>query len=646
VGLLRALLSPREWVYLLSLLIPFVVYSLTLKALDVASLPGDGPGLARTFKLMLSDGFFDLGYALLWVALFATVRKGALRKAVVFLFHATTMLVLILFTGAHQYLQQTGTTLDYGTLAEWLPKFNEIEPILFKGGVSFWAWILLFFALSYATLGPWLLTRAVGWRRRWPRRYPARAPKIFVLSSGGLWLLALGFGSLSLLAGSSLGGANTSLARSPLVNVALTGVQEAIAREDYGDAGPAVEFPAADAGLLQTSRTQKRNVVLIHLESTRERSVTPYNKELYTTPFLDELAESSLLVEQAYVVVPRSSKASVAVNCGVDPPLYQGPEFEPDGIPSPCLAGLLKDQGYSTVFFQSSSETMDQYGNMAKNLGYEEYYPSESMDAEGFEATNYISYEDDIMLKPSEDWLRAHGDKPFMAQYLTGTGHDDYRCLGTRHGSEEFSKNDLLNRYLNCLRLQDIFLKNLMNQYKELGLYDNTIFVIYGDHGEGFGEHGRFTHGDTIYEEGLRIPLIIHAPGWFEDGERAEGLSNETDIMPTVLEMLGYELQGGEYPGYPLLHSLPEDRTLRFNCISERKCMASLKGTEKYIYHYDNQPEEVFDLSKDPLEEHNLADEYSKEDLDKRRKDLFAWRSSVNAAYHSAARNSQGEEAS
>jgi hypothetical protein len=94
---------------------------------------------------------------------------------------------------------------------------------------------------------------------------------------------------------------------------------------------------------------------------------------------------------------------------------------------------------------------------MAENLGYGEYYPSESMDTEGYEATNYFSYEDDIMLKPSEKWLKANGDKPFIAQYLTGTGHDDYRCLDTRHGSEEFSKDDLLNRYLNCLRLQDIF---------------------------------------------------------------------------------------------------------------------------------------------------------------------------------------------
>jgi arylsulfatase A-like enzyme len=150
-------------------------------------------------------------------------------------------------------------------------------------------------------------------------------------------------------------------------------------------------------------------------------------------------------------------------------------------------------------------------------------------------------------------------------------------------------------------------------------------------------------HGDTIYEEGLRIPLMIHAPGRFENGERVEGLSNETDIVPTVLEMLGYELRGGEYPGYSLLREPPEDRTLRFSCITDRKCMASIEGDEKYIYHYADQPEEVFDLSKDPLEKTNLASEYSAEDLDKWRKDLLAWRSSVNAMYASTP-DSQEEE--
>jgi hypothetical protein len=74
-----------------------------------------------------------------------------------------------------------------------------------------------------------------------------------------------------------------------------------------------------------------------------------------------------------------------------------------------------------------------------------------------------------------------------------------------------------------------------------------------------------------------------------------------------------------------------------FSCFHEAQCLASIRGSEKYIYHYGNQPDEFFDLSKDPIEKHNLADERAKEEMDKRRNDLLVWRSSVNAAYEGRA---------
>jgi phosphoglycerol transferase MdoB-like AlkP superfamily enzyme len=496
------------------------------------------------------------------------------------------------------------------------------------------------------------VTRAVERRLGQPgRRCLAPTFRIPVfLGPLGLLLLALLFGSLSLLVRSDPADANTSFARAPFVNVVWTGVEEATAEEVSPDTDAAdsvsaaadanlVEAPqteeTADAGIANAPQAEKkhRNVVLVHLESARARSTTPYNKDLKTTPFLDELAGDSLFVENAYVVVPRSSKATVTVNCGIEPPLFYGPEFEPGGIPSRCMTDLLEEQGYNTVFFQSSSEILDQYGAVAENLGYEEYYPSEVMDKTGFAMTNYVSYEDDIMLGPSKAWLEENKDEPFMAQYLTGTGHDDYRCVPNRYGYEHFADDALIDSYHNCMRMLDHFLENLINQYKEIGLYDDTIFVVYGDHGEGFGEHGRYLHGDTIYEEGLRIPLLIHAPGQFEGGDRVSGLSNQTDIVPTVLEMLGYNVEDGQYPGYSLLHPLPKDRTLRFSCITDRKCLASMKGNEKYIYHYDNQPDEVFDLSEDHMESNNLAGGRSAEELNRLRGDLLAWHSGVNAGY-------------
>jgi len=354
-------------------------------------------------------------------------------------------------------------------------------------------------------------------------------------------------------------------------------------------------------------------------------------------PFLGELAKSSLLAERAYAVVPRSSKGSTAINCGVEPPHYPGPEFEPGRIPSPCLGGLLKGQGYRTVWFQSVSNAANSFwdDDLARNFGYEEFYSPETMNTQGYQVTNSFGYEEDVMLGPSESWLANNGyDRPFLAQYFTGTGHYGYDCVPNRYGYERFSEDEELDRYHNCLRMLDFFLQNLFDQYKRLGLYEDTIFVMYGDHGEGFREHrGRYMHGDTIYEEGLRVPLIVHDPKRFEDGERAKGLSSQIDVLPTMVDLLGYEVANGEYPGFSLIHPVPEDRIVRANCIGDRKCMASIKGHEKYVYHYDKLPDEFFDLSEDPLEQNDLADKRSQKEMDERREDLLEWRRRDDAEY-------------
>ena len=627
MGFLGVLHSRWDWAYLLSLLVPFAVYNLTLKVASVFSRAG-GHGLARTLGLVRSDAFFNLGYALLWIRLFATARGGPMRPFVVVFFHLTSVLVAIIRTAAHQYHKETGTTLDYDIVALWLPRFEEVKPMI---KLPLLVRVLLFAVLFYAALGPLFVARAARRWRGWARRSVAETPKASLWGSLGLYLMALGLGSLSVPTGSIPPGTSRSFARDPLVNLLLTGIKEAITKD--GPYVRAVKRPAANIRLAQTPGTKKRNVVLIHLESTRARSVTPYNESLGTTPFLDDLAEKSLLVERAYTTIPNTLKASVSVNCGIEPSLRPGAEVRTGVIPARCLASLLEEQGYNTAFFQSSTENFENFRNLAKRLGYENYYPLESMDEEhkeGFEWTNYFGYEDDIMLRPSEEWLEKHKDEPFMIKYLTGTGHHDY-YPPSRYGMEDFSEDDRLNRYLNCLRYQDFFVRNLFDQYKSLDLYEETIFVIYGDHGEGFGEHGRYVHEDNPYEDALRVPLLIHAPGWFDAGERCTGLSNLTDILPTVVEMLGYETENGEYPGYSLLRPLPDDRTLMFSCFNKDKCLGSIKGSEKYIYHYGNQPDELYDLSKDPFERRNLAGERP-EEVKERREALLGWRSSVNVA--------------
>ena len=130
----------------------------------------------------------------------------------------------------------------------------------------------------------------------------------------------------------------------------------------------------------------------------------------------------------------------------------------------------------------------------------------------------------------------------------------------------------------------------------------------------------------------MKIPLIVHDPKRFESGARVRAPVSQLDVLPTIAELLGYEIEGGAYQGNSFLGTLPEDRPLMFSCWSAEQCLVSLEGTEKYIYHYDNRPDELFDLSNDPLEQENLAGE-RQEEVERRRSELLAWRSRIDAVY-------------
>jgi arylsulfatase A-like enzyme len=267
-----------------------------------------------------------------------------------------------------------------------------------------------------------------------------------------------------------------------------------------------------------------------------------------------------------------------------------------------------------------------------ENFGYEDFFATQDMSKEGFEETNYFGYEDNIMLDPSREWLEENSRKgPFLATYLTATGHHQY-VVPDRYGEKKFAEDEEFNRYLNTMRYQDFFLMNLFDQYRDLGLYDETTFIVFGDHGEGFDEHGLKQHDNTIYEEGLHIPLIIHQPGRWEDGEWVEPAVNELDVLPTVADLLGYRIEGGTYPGASML-APPEDRTLRASCYHEHTCLASIKDDEKYIYNYGNKGDEYFDLSEDPHERNNLIKQQDEEKIKALRHNLLVWESRVNASY-------------
>ena len=621
----RSILSGRDWIYLSGLLVPLVVYNLVLKGIRINSQEELSGGIAA-LALMRSDLLFNLGYVFLWVGLFALTRQSPLRWVVVVLFHTVTIVVIATTTAAHGYFQETGSTLSLSIITYSLGSLGEIADVIGSvTSLATWAWVLVI--LGYLVLGPWIVTTLVCGKPGEPGPFGSvSTSRLFAL---GAFTMSVGLIFLSLPVGAGVAG--KAFSRDALINIVMSEVEHAQIRDLVANATP-IE-PPVHTSLKKTTATEKKNVVLIHLESARARSTTPYNENLDTTPYLDTLARKSLLAERAYTIVPHTSKAVTSINCGIDPHLVREiTETEPGGVPARCLPELLKKQGYGSVWFSSATEHFEDRRDLVENFGYEDFRPVESMETGGFQKSNYFGYEDNIMLQPSKSWLQQHKDEPFLATYLGVTGHHDYRPID-RYGLKDYSNLPGLDHYQNEMRYLDFFVRNLIDQYKELGLYRDTIFVIYGDHGEGFGEHDLFQHDNTIYQEGLKVPFIIHAPGRFERGKRVETLSNQLDVLPTLFDMLGYKVTGGRYPGRSLLSPPGVERRLYFSCFDEYRCLASIQGKEKYIYFFGNQPEEAYDLASDPLEKNNIADELSRKELKDKRLQVLAWYSKVNAMY-------------
>jgi glucan phosphoethanolaminetransferase (alkaline phosphatase superfamily) len=638
-----SLLDRRDWVYLLSLLVPLVAYDLALKLFGLAS-GHPGSGVWDALQLLRSNLLFDAGYVLVWIALFAVARRGIPRRVVLVLLHASAILVVVIATVAYQYFRSTGTALDYGMVSYYLAKPGEAQGAV-SSDAPMGAWLVLSAALLYSLPGPLLLTRAllpigasggsagnsadaegeeVPRRSRTPRRALTRQEFLSAgVGAAGVFLL-----KESLLPEEA--GAESSFSRDPVSNLVATELEQSRLEEAAKNAR--VRHPLAKARLKPTPRTRRRHVALIHLESTRERSVTPYVGDIETTPYLAALANDSLLVERAYTTITHTSQAITSVNSGLYPsPATDIVEAQPGGIPDRCLAELLDEQGYKSAWFQSAEQTFENRPQLVKNFGYQYQAYEESMNRRGFQKANYLGYEDDIMLNSSKAWLEENANSPTLVTYLGVTPHDDYRPI-YRYGRKNFSSRAMLDRYLNNIYYDDFWVKNIVEQYKRLGLYEDTIFVIYGDHGEAFGEHGVYHHDGAIWEEGLRVPLIIHDPQRFDGGERIQGPAHHLDLAPSIVDMLGYELVDGEYPGRTVF-SLPEDRTLFFGCRPDLLSVARIQGQQKYIYHFGNRPEEYYDLKKDPLEKNNLIGKVGEKGLDRFHSEALAWHADATAAY-------------
>ena len=175
------------------------------------------------------------------------------------------------------------------------------------------------------------------------------------------------------------------------------------------------------------------------------------------------------------------------------------------------------------------------------------------------------------------------------------------------------------------VRADDARVGEVIDELRARRVWDDTLFVLLSDHGEEMGEHGGWQHDQSVYEELIRVPLIMKLPHGAHAGERVSEPVTLLDVLPTVLEVIGREDLMGDVRGESLLPLLGGDReaggetrvtSLRhnkkkyFRPFKEARGdvnVAVVEGHWKGIYNVELESLELYDLAADPDETRDLS---------------------------------------
>jgi arylsulfatase A-like enzyme len=384
-------------------------------------------------------------------------------------------------------------------------------------------------------------------------------------------------------------------------------------------------------------------ILFLTIDTLRSDAVSTLNPAAPPTPSLDALASDSVVFTRAYSPAPWTLPSFVSMMTGVAPPVHgvRTPALRiPD--PLPTLAERLRDSGYVTAAIGHNPWLRPRHG---MSRGFESYDVCPRDDFGRSLGSRLLARLFPRRLKPTLTtpeitdlagaWLREHARDDFFLwlHYFDphgpyappeayrprekppeGMGYTFGGAPAIRMGSLVISppqRKWARELYDGGVRYVDDNVGRITEELKRLGIYDETLIVFASDHGEEFWEHGSFEHGHTLYDELLRVPLFVKLPGQatrFRQDHRA----STGGIHATILELCGIEADS-RWLSYrslaPLLGSgLPDDDPiLSASPLYYEDREAWIRGSTKWIHSRVSDRIEVFDLTRDPGEHHDLA---------------------------------------
>ncbi len=352
-------------------------------------------------------------------------------------------------------------------------------------------------------------------------------------------------------------------------------------------ANPVVE-PAARAS------RDRPDVVLIVVDTLRADQLGLYGASQPTSPFLDDLARRSVVFDDA-VAQSSWTKTSMASLLTSTLPETNGIRGSEDVMrtTTTTLAAALRNAGYFTAQVQSNPWIHPRF---RLTEGFMEY-----RGLDGWPAADRVS----------DTALEVLRRRPAGPTFLYVHYMDVHHPYAPPPAYRSFGDGDAA-AYRGEIRYIDDQLRRLFDAFSALGLLEHAVIVVCSDHGEEFGEHGGRFHGGTLFDEVVRVPLLLHGPTVGPPG-RVSGRVRLLDVAPTLLALAGVTIPTS-FEGVPL--PAPGDQSPRRTAVSQvglndvapgNDLLAITSGPWRYIVDRRTDRRVLFHRRDDPEERTDLA---------------------------------------
>jgi len=352
------------------------------------------------------------------------------------------------------------------------------------------------------------------------------------------------------------------------------------------------------------------NVLLLTIDTTRADHLGMYGYGRPTSPNLDAMARGATVFEHGWAHAPSTRYSMPAILTGRLPlDVYYDTSIEgwPGLLPkATTIAEALAPLGFVTgaitnYWYFDRNRHMDQ--------GFAEYDNEDArlhagVPGAGPEQTRGSSS------KEQTDKAIRFVDRHAADRWFLWVHYYDPHYAYEPHAEIPSFGADRVALYDGELRYTDLHIGRLLDELRAKGLYDKTVIVVTGDHGEGFGEHGIELHGYHLYAAQTKVPLIIRVPGL--PPRRAATPAGHIDILPTLVNLAGgapdpdmmgrslVDVLAGADPPRTIFQQLAYEGNHEMRAGVDARCHV--------IYNVSPDTSwEVYRIDRDPLETHDLA---------------------------------------